>query len=304
VIGNHHAYSRKLVLEHMYLMEERAAHPLSKALADGAKNEGIINLAESTLELKDHTFLAGEGVEGVINGSIVFVGNERLFRRLGMFDSLPLSEKEKVQKWESMGATIGFMSIGDHGIVCSYCAADAVRPEAKEVLADLHSMGINITMLTGDNRKTALAIGTSIGLTEDTIVSELLPEEKLAIVSETKEIVLMCGDGVNDAPALAAANVGVAMGHGAALAMETADVALLDSSLTKLAYGVKMGRKVRNKIIQNVTFSIAVKVIIIVFTLLHKVTLSIAIAVDLGGMLAVTLNGMSLLSFTKKKEKK
>jgi len=312
---------RTTILEYLYLMEERAAHPLSIALAEGAKKEGV-NIQDNKYELTDHNFMAGEGVEAIINGMKVNVGNERLFRRLDMFDSLPESEKAKVQGWELMGATIGFMSIGDHGIVCSYCAADAVRPESKQVLAEFRKMGINIIMLTGDNRKTAIAIGTPIGLTEDMIKSGLLPAEKLDIVCKTTEefeargtsifakhfakqkTVLMCGDGVNDAPALAAANIGVAMGHGAALAMSTADVCLLDSSLFKLVYALRMGKAVKAKIVQNVTFSIVVKIIVVVFALLGRLNLLWAIVSDIVGMVIVTANGMLLLTGNKTNEKK
>lgn len=170
---------RKTVLKNLYIMEERASHPLSIALAQGAKNEGI-TIEHGYFELSDHSFLPGEGVKGTINTKLIYVGNERLFRRL-LFDSLPESEKVKIQGWESMGATVGFMSIDNH-IVCSYCAMDAIRPEAKQIVADFHDIGINVTILTGDNRKTALAVGTSLGLKEDTIKSGLLPEEK----SDTK----------------------------------------------------------------------------------------------------------------------
>lgn len=291
------------------------AHPLSIALAQGAKNEGI-TIEHGYFELSDHSFLPGEGVKGTINTKLIYVGNERLFRRLNLFDSLPESEKVKIQGWESMGATVGFMSIDNH-IVCSYCAMDAIRPEAKQIVADFHDMGINVTILTGDNRKTALAVGTSLGLKENAIKSGLLPEEKLEIVSDTTNMfqkhvssvlskqrtVLMCGDGVNDAPALAAANIGVAMGSGSALAMQTSDVTLLDSSLKKLALAIKVGKNVKAKIVQNVTFSILVKVIVIVFTLMGQVTLMYAIAADLGGMLVVTLNSMALLADKKKMRK-
>ena len=301
---------RKDVLQYLALMEDRATHPLAKSLVDGIKAEGIT--IPTSLFVKDHTFLAGEGVLGIINDSKVYVGNERLFRRLGMFESIPLEQRKEVESWEAMGGTIGFMSIENQGVVCAYCVADAPRPEAAQVLKELEGMGINVTMLTGDKKETALLIGKKIGLAERNIKSELLPEEKLALVSEMKietddvnpllalffskpRLVLMCGDGVNDAPSLVAANVGVAMGAGAALAMETADVTLMDSHLTKLTYSIKMGRSVIGKIRQNVVFSIVVKLVVLTLTLMNKVGLWAAIGSDVGSMIIVTLNGMSLL---------
>merc|ERR1711933_229080 len=269
--------------------------------------------------VQDHTFLPGECVEGFINGKKVYVGNERLFRRLEILEKIPLAQRKVVQSWEAMGGTIGYMSIEGQGVVCAYCVADAPRPEAAQVLEELKGMGINLRMFTGDKRETALSIGSKIGMEKDDIKSELLPEEKLNLVSELKaettssnplvalffgepRLVLMCGDGVNDAPSLVAADVGVAMGEGAALAMETADITLMDSKLTKLSFSIKMGRSVIRKIRENVIFSILVKLVVLGLTITNHVGLWAAIGSDVGSMIVVTLNGMSLLP--KKTEKK
>jgi len=308
---------RRDVLQYLVLMEDRATHPLAKSLVDGIKAEGVT--VPTSLYVNNHTFLAGEGVEGSINGKKVYVGNERLFKRLGMFESIPLSTRKEVESWEAMGGTIGFMSIGDEGVVCAYCVADAPRPEAAQVLKELKDMGMHVRMFTGDKRETAIKIGSEIGMEEDDIKSELLPSEKLNLVlglkADIKEsnpllalffakprLVLMCGDGVNDAPSLVAANVGVAMGEGAALAMETADVTLMDSNLTKLSYSIKMGRSVIRKIRENVLFSIVVKLVVLGLTVTNHVGLWAAIGSDVGSMIVVTLNGMSLLP--DKREKK
>ena len=335
--------TRKQVLEHLSLMEERASHPLAQAILQAARNEGISIPKE--LHVTDHTFLAGEGVSGVIDGSAVHVGNFRLFHRLGLLQALSDKEKKTVENWENNGGTVGFMSIEGYGIVCSYCVADAVRPEAAEVVGKLNRMGVRVIMLTGDNLNAAYAIGGQVGLSREEIKGQLLPEEKLSIVEgmkdsrkvgqsifanlfSSKKMVLMCGDGVNDAPSLATADVGVAMGAGAALAMETAvrwhsifpfrpcpttiahmfrfmlcyfmqDVTLLDSHLSKLVESIVMGRRVIRKIKENVVFSVAVKLVVLGFALVGKAHLWAAIASDVGAMILVTLNGMMLLPLSK-----
>ena len=311
--------SREEVLQYLALMEDRATHPLAKSLVDGVKAEGVT--IPTLLHVEDHTFLPGEGVHGSINGKKIYVGNERLFRRLGQLDNVPPAQRKEVELWEAMSGTIGYMSIEGEGIVCAYCVADAPRPEATPVLAELRDMGMELRMFTGDKRETALSIGNKIGIEKDDIKSELLPAEKLRLVSALKEdtssynpllalffgkprLVLMCGDGVNDAPSLVAANVGVAMGEGAALAMETADVTLMDSNLAKLSFSIKMGRSVIQKIRENVVFSILVKVVVLGLTITNHVGLWAAIGSDVGSMIVVTLNGMSLLpeKTTKNKE--
>lgn len=213
-----------------------------------------------------------------------------------------------VDAWETSGGTTGFVAIEGDGIVGCYCVADKIRDEAKSVVRDLKEMGIAIVMLTGDQRPAAMKIGCQIGLGEDDVRSELLPEDKLIAIGslvemtfgqqrwwESKRTVMMCGDGVNDAPALALADVSVAMGEGAALAMETSDVTLMDSNLEKLVLSVCMGKKVLRTILENVTFALLVKAVVLWYTLDGRASLWAAIASDVGAMLVVTLNGMKLL---------
>ncbi|KAL3763617.1 hypothetical protein ACHAW5_003915 [Stephanodiscus triporus] len=210
--------------------------------------------------------------------------------------------------WAQSGGTIGFISIEGEGIVGAYCVADKIRDEAEEVVSSLKAMGIDITMITGDQRRAAVAIGSQLGLDEHDIRSDMLPEDKLAEIRTkvqenaiskkwwtTKKAVMMVGDGVNDAPALALADVSVAMGQGAALAMDTADATLMDSDLKKLLYIVRMGKKVSRTIIENIAFSLITKVIVMGFTVAGRVSLWLAIASDVGAMLIVTMNGMKLL---------
>jgi Cd2+/Zn2+-exporting ATPase len=239
--------TRKEALEYIHAMEAHASHPLAAAMIAAAKAENASIPKEWKIE--NHQNLEGEGVKASVNGRVVHVGNFRLFERLSLIDKLPAEEVEVAKSWLDGGGTVGFMSIEGFGIVCSYCVADAVRKEAKMVVAEFRKMGIEVNMLTGDNAKAASSIGERLGLTVGQIKSNLLPDEKLRLVKRMIEmeqeaatkkscrkkpgLILMCGDGVNDAPALALADVGVAMGAGAALAMETADVTLLDSNLCR-----------------------------------------------------------------------
>ena len=302
-------YTRKQVLEYLVLMEERANHPLALAIVDGARKEGVVS--PKYKPVKNHTFLAGEGLSGQIDGKQIHVGNERLMNRLDLYESLSEDLESMICNWELMAGTVGFMSIEGDGIVCAFCVADAIRPESMEVVEALQRLGISVNMLTGDNKDAARAIGHMVGLKEEGIKSQLLPEEKLEFITSLKEnsakrsvlsnpmskrqLVCMIGDGVNDAPALAAADLGVAMGVGAALAMETADVTLLDSNLKKLLYSIQMGRRVLWRIKENVVLSLAVKFLVLGFTFAGKVKLWAAIVSDIGAMIVVTLNGMRLL---------
>lgn len=298
---------RKEVLEHLLLMEERASHPVAQAIMTAARNENVSIPQDMVLE--SHTVLAGEGVSGVINGRDVFVGNERLFERQGYLSDLTKEVRERVDSWKKLGGTIGFIGMTGFGIVGAYCAADAVRPEAASVVQTFKKRGIALSMLTGDNEEAAESVGTQLGWhgEKNTIHAKLLPADKLTYVEELtaqsdarfscfqKSIVLFCGDGVNDAPALAAAHVGVAMGSGAAVAMETAHVTLLDASLHKLEFAQEMGRRVLGKIYENVVFSIVVKAAVLAWAIAGTPSLWAAIASDVGSMLIVTVNAMRLL---------
>eukprot|EP00804_Cyclotella_cryptica_P031037 CCRYP_013603-RA/>CCRYP_013603-RA protein AED:0.42 eAED:0.44 QI:0/0/0/1/1/1/3/0/275 len=257
-------------------MEAPASHPLSDAIVKGAANEQAA--IPTNLELTNHTLLAGEGITAMIGDKRVYVGNKS-------------SSDESVYGWAQAGGTTGFISMEGEGIIGAYCVADKIRGEAKSVINSLKKMGIDITMLTGDLRPSAIAIGNEIGLDEEHIKSELLPEDKLNEIRnkvsrqkeaercwKSKQSVMMVGDGVNDGPALALADVSVAMGGGSSLAMETADITLMDSNLEKLF----------------TSFALVVSLMFAGWGSLWA-----AIASDVGAMLIVTLNGMKLLPSTR-----
>ena len=138
--------SRVAVFQYLALMEERASHPVAQAILAAANNEKVV--LPKKMVLQKHTIINGEGVLGVIDGKEVYVGNERLFERLGLLSNVSEKDRRLVEEWKNLGGTIGYMSIEGHGIVCAYCAADGIREEAESVVKNLKKLGISINMLT------------------------------------------------------------------------------------------------------------------------------------------------------------
>lgn len=300
--------TRQEMLQLLLLMQERASHPIASSLVQAAKNEGVKIPRQKVIT--DHQILKGEGITAKVDSKLqVYVGNRRLFNRLGIFDSLSSSDKNLIEEWEETGGTTGFIGSREDGIFGMFCVKDSVRDEAKNALKELKEAGVKAYMCTGDSDATAQSVAKEVGISIDCVNSELLPEDKLKFVqglrrpkskqlpwSSKKRYVIFCGDGVNDAPALAAVDIGVSMGEGAAMALEISDVTLMDSRLKKLPYLIHMGRRVLRTVKENIAFSFVAKVAVVVLTFCGKMTLLYAIVSDVGVMLLVTLNGMKLLS--------
>ena len=298
---------RKEMLKLLALMEAPSSHPLSATLVRAAKNEGVSIPRDVSVE--EHTILKGEGVTAKVNGRNIYVGNQRLFERIGMYESLEETYKGLAEEWSAEGGSVGFLGVEGEGIIGSFCMTDVVRPEARQAIQSLYRGGIKVMMLTGDGEGAASSVAKQVGIPEEHVHSQLLPEDKLHFVGSLKRPapknsfglfrrkprVLFIGDGVNDGPAIAVADVGVSMGEGAALAMEMSDVTLMDSNLTKLLYIIKMGSRVMHTIQENILVSLLCKMVVVALTFFGKMTLLYAIASDVGVMLIVTLNGMKLL---------
>jgi len=220
VVGN--SKSRKEVLELLAIMEAPSSHPLSACLVSAAKEEGIV--MSSKVKLTEHTILKGEGVEAFVDSKKVYVGNERLFKRLDMYN-LSSEQRATAKEWNNEGGTVGYIGIENIGIIGMYCVKDTIRDEAQDFISSLLENNIEVIMLTGDGDGAAQAVGKEVGLDSDNIHSQLLPEDKLDFISShkgsscnhrtslsgKKNLILFVGDGVNDAPALSVADVGVAM---------------------------------------------------------------------------------------------
>ncbi|WP_067726680.1 heavy metal translocating P-type ATPase [Oceanobacillus damuensis] len=271
-------------------LENRSQHPLASAIIKKAEQDNI-NYANIVVE--NFSSITGKGIRGDINGTTYYIGSPGLFRELGVEHVI----EDKVTLLQEQGKTA--MVLGtEKEIIAVIAAADEVRETSKEVIQKLYQLGIKKTiMLTGDNNQTAQAIAQLVDVTD--VESELLPEGKLNVIKKLRADyghVSMIGDGVNDAPALAASTVGIAMGGaGTDTALETADVALMSDDLTKLPFAVKLSRKALAIIKQNITFSIAIKVIALLLVIPGWLTLWIAIIADMGATLLVTANGLRLL---------
>ncbi|MFJ8247755.1 heavy metal translocating P-type ATPase [Peribacillus asahii] len=271
-------------------LEHRSQHPLASAIVRKAESVGAYDHA---VHVEDFTSITGKGIKGSISNCLYFIGSPQLF---AAYD-IDLQIKQQISQLQNEGKTV--MVIGTEvEILALIAVADEIRESSKEAIRKLHALGIEKTiMLTGDNEGTAKSIGAIAGVHE--IQANLLPQDKLAFIKKKQETygrVAMVGDGVNDAPALASATVGIAMGGaGTDTALETADIALMGDDLSKLPYTIKLSRKTLQIIKQNITFSLAIKLIALLLIAPGWLTLWMAIFADMGATLIVMLNSLRLL---------
>ena len=273
-------------------IENGSQHPLASAIMRKAEENGL-NFKGIVVE--EFQSITGKGVKAQVNNEMYYVGNPNLFEET-LRNGIETSITENITRMQTQGKTV--MVLGTEKEILSLIAvADEMRESSKEVISKLNHMGVETVMLTGDNQRTAEAIGKQVGVSD--IKADLLPEDKLNFIKKLREkhqSVAMVGDGVNDAPALAASSVGVAMGGaGTDTALETADIALMSDDLSKLPYTIKLSRKALVIIKQNITFSLAIKLVALLLVMPGWLTLWIAIFADMGATLLVTLNSLRLL---------
>ncbi|MGN7297024.1 heavy metal translocating P-type ATPase [Ferdinandcohnia sp. SAFN-114] len=272
-------------------IEKGSQHPLASAIIRKAEENGL-NI--NGISIEEFQSITGKGVKAKVNNEMYYVGSPNLFEEL--HGNIQSSKMQKITEMQTQGKTV--MVLGTEREILSLIAvADEIRESSKEVISKLNHIGIETVMLTGDNQRTASAIGKQVGVS--VIKADLLPEDKLNFIKEIRgklQSVAMVGDGVNDAPALAASSVGVAMGGaGTDTALETADIALMSDDLSKLPYTIKLSRKALTIIKQNITFSLAIKLVALLLVMPGWLTLWIAIFADMGATLLVTLNSLRLL---------
>ncbi len=268
-------------------VEARGRHPIGRAVVDCARERGIpVRAAEGV------ALLPGRGARGEVDGEEVLLGSHRLFDERGLCDHSIDGELERL---ESAGATAILVSRAGR-LVGVLGLGDEIRPGAAEAVTALRNDGVETAMLTGDNRRTAEAIAERLGITEWS--ADLLPEDKVGSVLRLQErwgAAAMVGDGVNDAPALASAHVGIAMGRGTDAALETADVALMGDDLRRIPETIRLGRAMRRVIRQNIALSLLVKAAVLGLALTGHGSLWAAVAADMGASFLVVANGLRLL---------
>jgi len=268
-------------------VERQSEHPLGQAIVREAQRRGVL-----TQHAQGVTALTGQGIRGEINTQAITVGSHGFFEQ-----HYPHAAAlcQNAATYEAAGQTVMLVA-RENEVLGLISVADTPRPAARQALADLH--GIHKIMLTGDNPAVAAAIAAQVGI--DEARAELLPADKAAVVQKLAQEfggVVMVGDGVNDAPALAAATVGIAMGGaGTAQAMETADVVLMQDDLRQLPHAVNISRRAAHVIRQNIGLSLGIKAAFVVLTLFGFTTLWMAVFADMGMSLLVTFNGMRLLN--------
>lgn len=269
--------------------EKYANHPVAEAVMHAAKSLGV-----DVLEAGQHQTVPGLGITATVDGQTVRIGQTKYLESEKI--DLPPEFLIHVEKLQKQGMTVALLAVGDSLAALGFM--DIARPEAKEFINQLHSAGVKqVTMLTGDTPETAYAVAAQVGV--DQVQAGLLPDQKSAAVKklgENGEFVMMVGDGINDAPSLAGASIGVAMGGlGSDVALNAADIVLMNDNLSRIPLIIKLGRRTNGIIRANLTFAISVILTLTVLSLFTHLPLPIAVIGHEGSTVLVILNGLRLL---------
>jgi P-type Cu+ transporter len=274
-------FTENEVLQAAAAVEAGSEHPLGQAIVAGTRQRGL-----EVPQLQDFKMLAGRGVEGRVDGQIIRVGNRRLLEEAGIRTE---ALDEALLRLENEGKTAMLVGLGEGagGVVA---VADTIKEDSKAAIATLRDMGLEPVMVTGDNERTARHVAAAVGI--DEVLAGVLPEGKVDAVRQLQEkygqVVAMVGDGINDAPALKQANVGIAIGAGADVAIEAADVTLVRGELTKVVEAIRLSRATFRKIVQNLFwawFYNLVAIPVAAAGLLHPMI----------GVIAMTMSSLSVI---------
>ncbi|HEY9877814.1 MAG TPA: heavy metal translocating P-type ATPase [Leptolyngbyaceae cyanobacterium] len=271
-------------------LESLSEHPIGEAIVQAARQQNLNWAAAVNGQAQ-----TGQGITGEINHQTAVAGKAAFVQ--SQAKSVPQTLIQQSQQWEAEGKTVVWVAYGGEvlGIIS---VADTVRPTAARAIAQLKQLGVEqIVMLTGDNARTAQSIAQQIGV--DQVHAELLPEDKVDVIRRLQQqyqTVAMVGDGINDAPALAQASVGIAMGvAGSDVALETADVVLMADRLEQLEHAIRLGRRAQSVVKQNIVFALGFVVILLISNFAGNLTLPLGVLGHEGSTVIVTLSGLRLL---------
>ncbi len=280
-------------------LSEHSDHPVAMAINQGLKDRAnaIKNESEQTREqglvIENYQTLVGKGIKGEYLKTIYYLGSARLAKELDVLDQQALAQ---IEIYERSAKTVNVLMNGQQ-VLAVIAVADIIKSSSAEAIEQLHCLQVSTLMLSGDNEQTATAIANEVGIKH--VSAMLLPEQKLqAIVKlQKKGVVAMVGDGINDAPALAQADIGFAMAVlGSDTAIETANVALMDDDLRKISQFITLSTRTHRILVQNISFAIAVKALFLVITLLGYSDMWMAVFADVGASVLVVANGLRLLN--------
>ncbi len=273
---------------HAASLADRSDHPVSQAIAKQAREQNLPIRA-----VENFAALPGRGVQGKIDGVVFYLGNHRLVEELGLCSA---ELEATLESLERQGKSVVVLCDNSRALAL-FAVADTVKESSREAIAQLHALGVKTSMLTGDNPHTAAAIAAQVGI--DEARGNLLPEDKLQAIEALQArgfVVGMVGDGINDAPALAQAQIGFAMAAaGTDTAIETADVALMDDDLRKIPAFIRLSQQTAAILKQNIILALGVKALFLAISLSGQATLWMAVFADMGVSLLVVFNGLRLL---------
>ncbi len=273
-------------------VEAASEHPLARAVVTGARDRGLEIAAVAEFQS-----VAGNGVHGDVEGTPVWVGRRRLMGEAGL--TVPAGLEAQARELENEGRTVVFAGWGGHvqGILA---VSDVLKENARDAVQELHRMGLQVAMITGDNRATAERIASEVGI--DRVLAEVLPQDKVAEVRRLQDegmVVAMVGDGINDAPALVQADLGIAIGTGTDVAIESSDITLISGDITGVATAIRLARRTFRTIVQNLFWAFGYNVAAIPLAALGLLNPVIAGAAMGVSSVSVVANSIRLRRFRR-----
>ncbi|KAL0733368.1 hypothetical protein Bca4012_009578 [Brassica carinata] len=269
-------------------VESKSSHPMAATIVEYAKS---VNVEPRTEEVEGYQNFPGEGIYGKIDGNDIYIGNKRIATRA------KCSTVPEIEVDTKGGKTVGYIYVGER-LAGVFNLSDACRSGVAQAMKELKDLGIKTAMLTGDNQDAAMHAQEQLGNAMDVVHGELLPEDKSKIILEFKKEgpTAMVGDGVNDAPALATADIGISMGiSGSALATQTGHIILMSNDIRRIPQAIRLARRARRKVVENLFISITLKVGILILAFCGHPLIWAAVLADVGTCLLVILNSMLLL---------